>query len=152
MIHCPPQLQLLMYCLGIAERNMTISQLEERLSGCPKMCPTWVAAVPLKHDGGVVYLSDISEDEERIGMTHIYIWDKADMGSPDNVRKAFTHLMHEHNLDRLVGEIDIDNKLAINLVKKSGFHEIGIIRHRKRRSGGVHNVLLMDALPGDLDG
>ncbi len=131
---------------------MTIAQLEERLSSCPKMCPTWVAAAPLKHDGGVVYLSDISEDAERIGMFHIYIWDKTDMSSSDDVRKAAIRLMNEHNLDRLVGEVDIDNKLAINLAKKAGAHEIGIIRHRKLRNGGVHNVLLMDALPGDLNG
>lgn len=114
------------------------------------MCQTWVAAAPLQHEGGVLYLSSITEGIERIGVAHIYIWDKSDMGRPDGVRQATRNLMRRHDLDRIVGEIDVDNRLAINLVKKAGFIEIGIIRQRKNVRGGSHNVMALDVLPGDL--
>lgn len=116
------------------------------------MCQTWVAASPLNHDGGVLYLSSISEEAERVGVAHIYIWDKSAMGQPEINRRAALGLMERHRLDRIICEIDVDNKMAINLAKKAGFHEIGIIRQRGARNGGKHNVMALDALPGDLDG
>jgi RimJ/RimL family protein N-acetyltransferase len=115
------------------------------------MCQHWIAAAPLRHGGGLIYLSSISERGERIGTTHVMIWNKEDMGSPDDCRLAASQLVQDHGLDRLVGEIDVGNRLAINLAKRAGFREIGIVRHRKTESGDRHDVLLLDALPEDLE-
>jgi L-amino acid N-acyltransferase YncA len=131
---------------------MTAAQITERLARRPEMCQTWLHAKLLDEGDGVLYLSSISEGSERIGMTHIYIWGKAAKGKPDGVRCAAKALLEEHNLDRLVCEIDFDKKLAIRLATRVGFKMIGAVRQRKDERGVRHDVILMDALPGDLDG
>lgn len=129
---------------------LSAAELDSRLKARPEMCQTWVAAVPLKHDGGVLYLSSISDGTERIGVVHIYIWDKSDMGSPEGVSEAVRKLFYQYGLDRIVAEIDVDNTLAINLAKRVGLHAVGVVRQRKNGRGGTHDVLLIDALPEDL--
>lgn len=115
------------------------------------MCQTWVAAVPLNHDGGALYLSKITDGDERVGILHIYIWDRSAMRQPKAVRLAARSLMRTNALERLLCEIDVDNKLAINLAKRVGVREIGIVRQRKNGNGGRHDVVAMDVLPGDLE-
>jgi RimJ/RimL family protein N-acetyltransferase len=129
---------------------MTPEQLDSRLRSKPTMCQTWISAVPMANYGGALYLSSISDEEERMGMAHIYIWDKSDMGKPANVRQAANTIMEENELDRLVVEINEKNRLAIKLASRVGFRPIGTVRKRKKKDGSKVNVLLMDALPEDL--
>lgn len=74
------------------------------------------------------------------------------MGRVDRVAKTARMLMEEERLDRLVCEIDTDNKLAINLARRVGMQPVGVVRDRKRADGSRHSVLMLDALPGDLNG
>lgn len=74
------------------------------------------------------------------------------MRRPDDVRQAALKLMEAHNLHRLVGEVDVNNTLAIRLIKRAGANEIGVIRQRVDDSGKTRDVLLMDALQGDING
>jgi RimJ/RimL family protein N-acetyltransferase len=114
------------------------------------MCQTWITASPLHGDAGVVYLSSIVDDTERMGTVHVYIWGRSAKGKPEEVRSAATSLMKGENLDRLICEIDVSNKRAIKLAQKVGFNIIGTIRQRKDPSGRQYDAILMDALPGDL--
>lgn len=129
---------------------MIASELTERLARRPEMCQVWIAARALKDDGGVLYLSSIQEDNERVGVAHIYIWGASAMGCPDAARLMAIDLMKSHDLDRLVCEIDQDNHLAVNLAKRGGMKTIGVIRQRKNRRGVKKDVVLMDALLPDL--
>lgn len=85
-------------------------------------------------------------------MAHIYAWDKAAMGKPEVVRQVALEIMRDEQLDRLVCEIDWTNRLALNLARKVGFKTIGPVRQRKDERGSYNDVILMDALPGDLNG
>jgi len=131
---------------------VTGEELTQRLRRRPEMCQTWIAARALEEDGGVIYLSSIANGPERVGMFHIYIWDRRAMRRPATVRLLAKDLMDEHKLDRLVGEVDVRNKLAIQLMKRSGANTIGVIRQKRDDNGVVRDVLLMDAIPGDFNG
>ena len=130
---------------------MTANELRERLSTRPKMCQTWIDARALYDDGGVLYLSSISDGEtERTGTIHIYIWGKSAMGHPDAARLAAIDLMETHELYRIFCQINRNNHLAINLAERGGMKKVGIIRQRKNGRGGRHDVMLMDAMLPDL--
>lgn len=130
---------------------MTANELTERLSRRPEMCQNWFAARTLENDGGVLYLSSIIGEPERTGVIHIYIWGKSAMRKPDDVRLSAIELMKAHALDRLVCEIDKDNRRAIHLANRVGMNTIGVIRQRHNGRGGTHDVVLMDALAVDLE-
>lgn len=129
---------------------MTTAELNKRLASRPGVYPGWVDARALYEDGGVVYLSSISEPPERIGVVHIYIWGASAMGQPLRARRAAAELMQTHSLDRLMCEIDADNHLALRIAERGGMKRIGIMRQRKRESGEKRDVVLMDALLPDL--
>lgn len=129
---------------------MTSQEIQARLQKRPELFQHWVSAMPIEGDCGALYLSSIFRGEESVGTVHLYIWDKKAMGKPLASRRAAIELMRAENLDRLVGEIDCQNYLAVSHAKKMGFNVIGIVRQRKDAHGKFHDVVLMDALPGDL--
>jgi len=129
---------------------MTHQQVSARLAERPELYQGWESAQPIGEDGGMFYLSSIFRGEENVGTVHVYIWDKKVMGNPVAGRKAVLGLMKRENLDRLVGEVDCQNLLGINFAKRVGFNVIGVVRQRKDAHGNAHDVVLFDALPGDL--
>ena len=130
---------------------MNGDELTQQLAKQPGACQKWITFRPIRGDGGAVYLSQIINGPEKVGVVHICIWNKSSMGRPDAVRGVASDLMQDYELDRLTCEINIDNNLARRLAKKAGLREIGIIRQRKNERG-QYDVILMDALPGDLNG
>jgi RimJ/RimL family protein N-acetyltransferase len=129
---------------------MTHQDVQARIAERPEMCQNWEAAFPIGDEGGMFYLSSIHRGEESVGTVHVYIWDKKAMGEPELSCKSARELMMRESLDRLVGEVDCHNFLAINFAKRVGFKVIGVVRQRKDAHGKFHDVVLFDALPGDL--
>src|SRR5258705_7011490 len=130
---------------------MTPEEIKAKIAEHSEMCQTWESAVPIGLDGGMFYLSSIYRGEESVGTVHVCIWDRQTMGRTEAARFAARDLMRMERLDRLVGEIDQHNYLALNFAKRVGFKVIGVVRQRKDTHGQTHNVVLMDALPGDLE-
>lgn len=129
---------------------MTAQEVVARIRERPEMCQAWESALPLGEDAGIFYLSSIHRGEESVGTVHVYIWDQKAMGKPLLARKAALELMKSERLDRLVGEVDCKNHLALSWARRVGFNVIGVVRQRKDAQGKFHDVVLMDALPGDL--
>lgn len=129
-----------------------LQQFVARLRAHPGMCKCWVAVRPLHEEGGAVYLSAIADGAERIGMAHAYVWDRKAMGKPEMARLAFLELMRSEHLDRLTCEIDMQNRLALQFARRIGYQEIGKVRQRRDYRGEPRDVILMDALPEDLNG
>jgi RimJ/RimL family protein N-acetyltransferase len=129
---------------------MTDRDVQARIGERPEMCQEWETAIPIGADGGMFYLSSIVRGEESVGTVHVYIWDKRAMGEPALSRQAAYHLMLRERLDRLIGEVDCQNHLALQFAKRVGFNVIGVVRQRKDAHGNPHDVVLFDALPGDL--
>ena len=115
------------------------------------MCHVWISALLLRDDGGVVYLSNVIEGPERIGVVHIYIWDKSAKGRAEEARTKMAALMSAEKLDRLVCGIDVSNTLALRIAERGGFNVVGKVRQYKE-SGRRHDIILMDALAEDLNG
>jgi len=128
---------------------MTREQVEARIAERPEMCQEWVSAYPLGDDEGMFYLSSIVDGPERIGTVHIYIWSRGSMRNCATASKVAFDMMREERLDRLVGEVEVSNTLALRWASKVGFHTIGTVRQRKDGDGNFHDVILFDALPGD---
>jgi RimJ/RimL family protein N-acetyltransferase len=105
----------------------------------------------LRDDGGVVYLSNVIEGPERIGVVHVYIWGKSAKGRAEDVRAETMALMSSEKLDRLICGIDVSNTLARRLAETVGFKAVGKVRQYKE-SGKRHDIILMDALLEDLNG
>ena len=131
---------------------MTQAEVVARLSDRPYMTKRCISVLPLYNDGGAAYLSSITEGSERIGIVHVYIWDKEAKGKPEVGKMAARRFLTDHRLDRLACEIDADNDLAIGFARKVGFHDVGILRRLKDDTGRKRDVLLMDAMPEDLYG
>jgi RimJ/RimL family protein N-acetyltransferase len=129
---------------------MSPELIASRIAERPEMCQDWEAAMPIGLAWGMFYLSSIIRGEESVGTIHVYIWDKRGMGRPALSSKAAYDLMVRHSLDRLIGEVDCENHVALGFAARIGFNLIGIVRQRKDAHGKPHDVALFDALPGDL--
>ena len=130
---------------------MTPEALTEKLNLRDDVCHVWISALLLRDDGGVVYLSNVIEGPERIGVVHIYIWDKSAKGRAEEARTKMAALMSAEKLDRLVCGIDVSNTLALRIAERGGFNVVGKVRQYKE-SGRRHDIILMDALAEDLNG